>query len=82
VAVAWDRAAHRGLADPELRRAAVGCLAAALDAVPAALRPEVGALADLVDRGESPGDALLAAAGTGGPAAVLLAAVDLPEGSR
>lgn len=79
---AWDRAARLGLADPALRRAAGDCLAAALDAVPASLRPEVTALADLVDRGGSPGDALLAAARAGGPPAALLGAIDLPEGSR
>ena len=82
VAGAWDLAARVGLADPALRRAASGCLAAALDAVPTRLRPEVTALADLVDRGGSPGDALLAAARAGGPSAALLGAVDLPEGSR
>jgi len=36
----------------------------------------------MVDQGGSPGDALLAAARTGGPAAALLSAIDLPEGSR
>jgi glutamate--cysteine ligase len=79
---AWDRAARLGLADPALRRAAGACLAAALDAVPVGLRPEVSALAELVDRGGSPGDGLLAAARSDGPAAALLDAVDLPEGSR
>ncbi|MGY1635319.1 ergothioneine biosynthesis glutamate--cysteine ligase EgtA [Geodermatophilus sp. SYSU D00742] len=74
VAGAWDRAASAGLADPALHAAARACLAAACDAVPAPLRSEVAALADLVDRGLSPGDALLAAAGSGGPAAALLAA--------
>jgi glutamate--cysteine ligase len=82
VAGAWDRAARLGLADPALRRAAGACLAAALDAVPVGLRPEVSALAELVDRGGSPGDGLLAAARSDGPAAALLDAVDLPEGSR
>ena len=82
VAGAWDRAARFGLADSALRRAARSCLAAALDAVPAVLRPAVTALAELVDRGASPGDALLSAALTGGPAAALLAAIDLPEGDR
>ncbi|MBB3086724.1 ergothioneine biosynthesis glutamate--cysteine ligase EgtA [Geodermatophilus sabuli] len=74
VAGAWDRAARAGLADPPLHAAARACLAAARDAVPAPLRPEVEALAELVDRGHSPGDALLDAARTGGPAAALLAA--------
>ncbi|MGY1747054.1 ergothioneine biosynthesis glutamate--cysteine ligase EgtA [Blastococcus sp. SYSU D00695] len=70
---AWGRAARLGLGDPALRTAARGCLAAALDAVPAALRPEVEALAELVDRGADPGTALLAALRSGGPAAALLA---------
>jgi ergothioneine biosynthesis glutamate--cysteine ligase EgtA len=82
VAGAWDRAARVGLADPALHRAAVDCLTAALDAVPAALRPEVTALAELVDRGACPGDALLAAARSGGPSAALLGAIDLPEDFR
>jgi glutamate--cysteine ligase len=82
VAGAWDRAAHLGLADPALRRAAAGCLTAALDAVPAALRPEVTALAELAERGGSPGDAVLSAARSGGPVAALLSTVDLPEESR
>jgi ergothioneine biosynthesis glutamate--cysteine ligase EgtA len=79
VAGAWDRAARRGLADDDLRTAATGCLAAAVDAAPAALRPEVEALAALVERGRCPGDAVLDAAARGGPAAALLAATDMPE---
>ncbi len=71
---AWDRAARDGLADPALHAAARGCLAAALDAVPGALRPEVVALAELVERGADPGTALLDALRSGGPAAALLAA--------
>lgn len=82
VAGAWDRAARLGLVDPALRRAAVACLTAALDAVPAALRPEVTALADLVDRGASPGDTLLASARADAPSTALLGAIDLTEGSR
>ncbi|WP_233498586.1 ergothioneine biosynthesis glutamate--cysteine ligase EgtA [Blastococcus sp. TF02A-26] len=70
---AWDRAARAGLTDPALRAAARGCLAAAVDAVPAALRPEVEALAELVERGEDPGTAQLDALRAGGPAAALLA---------
>ncbi|MGY1605075.1 ergothioneine biosynthesis glutamate--cysteine ligase EgtA [Geodermatophilus sp. SYSU D00815] len=76
---AWDRAARDGLADPVLRPAAAGCLAAAVDRVPAVLRPEVEALAALVDRGRSPGDAVLAAAARGGPVAALLSATETPE---
>ena len=74
VAGAWDRAAHAGLADPTLHAAARACLAAAVPAVPAALRPEVEALADLVDRGRCPGDALLDTARAGGATAALLSA--------
>ncbi|WP_029430182.1 ergothioneine biosynthesis glutamate--cysteine ligase EgtA [Blastococcus sp. URHD0036] len=76
---AWDRAARLGLADPALHAAARGCLAAAVDAVPPALRPEVEALAELVERGADPGGALLNALRTGGPASALLAATDRTE---
>ncbi|MGY1681498.1 ergothioneine biosynthesis glutamate--cysteine ligase EgtA [Geodermatophilus sp. SYSU D01176] len=79
VAGAWDRAARVGLADPALHAAARACLTAARTAVPAALRPEVEALADLVDRGRCPGDALLDTARTGGPAAALLSATGAPQ---
>jgi glutamate--cysteine ligase len=82
VAGAWTRAARAGLADPALRRAAAGCLAAAVDAVPAGLRPEVAALAELVAAGHSPGDAVLAAAGRGGPYAALLSATEQTEAFR
>ncbi|SFL75368.1 ergothioneine biosynthesis glutamate--cysteine ligase EgtA [Geodermatophilus ruber] len=74
VAGAWDRAARLGLADPALRTAARACLAAAVDAVPAALRSEVEALAELVERGRSPGDDLLETARAAGPAGALLTA--------
>jgi glutamate--cysteine ligase len=79
VAGAWDRAARRGLADRALHTAARACLAAACDAAPAALRREVTALADLVDRGRSPGDDLLHTVRTGGPAAALLSASEEPR---
>ncbi|SDN16253.1 glutamate--cysteine ligase [Geodermatophilus siccatus] len=79
VATAWDRAARAGLADPALHAAARACLAAACAAVPAALRPEVEALADLVDRGRCPGDALLGTARAGGPTAALLSATGAPR---
>jgi ergothioneine biosynthesis glutamate--cysteine ligase EgtA len=80
VAGAWDRAAHLGLADDALRAAARGCLAAAVDAVPAGLRPEVEALAVLADRGACPGDAVLAAAARGGPVGALRSGTDTEEG--
>jgi glutamate--cysteine ligase len=73
---AWDSAARSGLTDPALQAAARACLAVALDAVPVALRPEVEALAELVERGADPGTALLAALQRGGPAAALLAATE------
>ncbi|SEP29841.1 ergothioneine biosynthesis glutamate--cysteine ligase EgtA [Trujillonella endophytica] len=77
---AWDLAARAGLADPALRAAARGCLAAAVDAVPATLRPEVEALAELVESGRDPGSALDDALHAGGPAAALLATTgDAPE---
>ena len=82
VAGAWDRAARRGLADDDLRAAARGCLEAAVPAVPAALRPEVETLADLVERGGCPGDALLADAARHGPAGALLRATAIEEGVR
>jgi len=79
VAGAWTRAARLGLADPALHRAAVRCLSAALDAAPAGLRPEVTALAELVERGASPGDVVLPAADDGDAATALVSAVDFPE---
>ncbi|SEK68456.1 glutamate--cysteine ligase [Blastococcus sp. DSM 46786] len=82
VAGRWSDAACLGLADAALRTAAVGCLSAALDAVPQALRDDVAALLALVERGRSPGDAVLAAAGSADPIALLRAATDLPEASR
>jgi ergothioneine biosynthesis glutamate--cysteine ligase EgtA len=80
VAGRWSDAARLGLADADLRTAAVGCLTAALDATPPALHVEVGLLLELVSRGKSPGDALLERAGGPDPLAVLRAATDLPEG--
>jgi ergothioneine biosynthesis glutamate--cysteine ligase EgtA len=74
VAAAWDRAARLGLADRALHTAARACLVAACDAAPATLRDEVTALAELVDRGRSPGDDLLRAARARGPAAAFLSA--------
>ena len=76
----WSDAARLGLADEDLRTAAVDCLAVALDAAPLALRPEIGLLLELALRGRSPGDALLERAGTPDPLAVLRAAIDVPEG--
>ena len=82
VAGRWTDAARLGLADGALRAAAVECVGAALDAVPGELRADVAALLSLVERGRSPGDALLAAAGGPDPVALVRAAIDLPEASR
>jgi glutamate--cysteine ligase len=70
----WTDAAHRGLADPALHAAARACLAAAADRVPDDLRATVHALAELVEAGRSPGDAVLTTARASGPEAALLAA--------
>jgi ergothioneine biosynthesis glutamate--cysteine ligase EgtA len=79
VADAWERAARSGLADPGLHAAARQCLDAAVRHAPAELRPEVEALAELVDRGVSPGDAVLSTARSRGPLAALQAAARDPE---
>ncbi|MFF7468751.1 ergothioneine biosynthesis glutamate--cysteine ligase EgtA [Streptomyces sp. NPDC008092] len=61
----WTAAARHGLADPDLRRAAVTCFAAALDALPrlgasAAVVAAVAAYADrYVARGRCPADDVL-----------------------
>lgn len=70
----WNRAARLGLADPRLHRAARLCLAAAFDRSPEALRTEISALAELVERAECPGDRVLRTAQEAGPAAAFLAA--------
>jgi glutamate--cysteine ligase len=82
VAGAWDRAARLGLADDALHTAAQRCLAAALDAVPRELSSEVQALAELVDRGRSPGDAFLWAVHRMGAEAALLDATRLTKAAR
>lgn len=80
VADHWEQAARAGLADRELHTAAVACLEVAALRAPAALRSQVTALAELVERRASPGDALLHTARTDGPAAALLAAThDIEE---
>ncbi|MCZ2835835.1 ergothioneine biosynthesis glutamate--cysteine ligase EgtA [Modestobacter sp. VKM Ac-2985] len=70
----WEQATRIGLADPELHAAAAACLEVAVRRAPAGLRAQVTALAELVERRASPGDALLHTARTAGPAAALLAA--------
>ncbi|CAM5274619.1 Glutamate--cysteine ligase EgtA OS=Streptomyces antimycoticus OX=68175 GN=egtA PE=3 SV=1 [Streptomyces antimycoticus] len=62
----WRAAARHGLADPELRAAAVSCFATALDALPriGASPAVIAAVADFTDRyvarGRCPADDLLA----------------------
>jgi ergothioneine biosynthesis glutamate--cysteine ligase EgtA len=72
VSGAWQRAARLGLADGAIHSAARACLAAAADRVSLGLRAEVGALAELVDQGRSPGDAVQRIARRAGPRAALL----------
>ena len=67
VAHAWEEAARRGIADPLLRRAVLGCADIAVRRVDPALRPEVEAYAELVASGRTPGDELRAVADTHGP---------------
>lgn len=82
VAGAWERAARSGLANAGLHAAARRCLDAAVRFAPAPLRREVEALAELVDRAASPGDAVLQVARTRGPLAALQAATRDPEEER
>jgi glutamate--cysteine ligase len=79
---AWTQAARFGLSDDALYRSAQACLAAAVDRVPDALRPEVGALAELVDRGGSPGDAVQRTARRAGACAALLDSTEPEETYR
>jgi glutamate--cysteine ligase len=82
VAGAWTQAARLGLTDDALCRSARACLAAAVDRVPVALRPEVSALAELVDRGRSPGDAVLRTVRRAGPCTALLDSTEAEETFR
>ncbi|WP_299037667.1 ergothioneine biosynthesis glutamate--cysteine ligase EgtA [uncultured Pseudokineococcus sp.] len=66
-------AARDGLSDRRLRRAAAGVVAAALPAVPDALRPDVERWAALVDAGRTPADLVTERARRDGHAACLLA---------
>ncbi len=64
-------AARDGLDDAALRRAALGCVEAAVPRCPPELRAEVEAYAELLASGRTPGDELRAAAQARGPLAVL-----------
>ena len=71
VAGASGTAARRGLADPVLRTAAVGCVDLAAARCPDALRPDLEALAELVAAGRTPGDELRTRARQDGPLRLL-----------
>ncbi len=71
LAGAWTDAAHAGLADERLARAARRCLDAALPAVHPRLRADAERFAELVLAGRSPGDAFADRAALVGPGAAL-----------
>lgn len=71
VAHAWETAARHGTADPDLRRAVVGCAEVAARRVAPALRAEVEEYAELVASGRTPGDELRAVADAHGPLRLL-----------
>ncbi|WP_045877223.1 ergothioneine biosynthesis glutamate--cysteine ligase EgtA [Pseudofrankia sp. DC12] len=90
VAGQWAEAAALGLAQPDLRRAALRCVMAVVEAAARlGLSPaQTAAVADFADtfvrRGRCPADAALAAWRTGGATAVLMDAttcVDVPQPS-
>lgn len=56
VATAWDVAARIGLADPRLHAAARQCLGLVADRAPAALRPGMDRLVEMVERARCPAD--------------------------
>ncbi|MCY7396535.1 MAG: ergothioneine biosynthesis glutamate--cysteine ligase EgtA [Nocardioides sp.] len=71
IAHAWETAARRGLDDPEIRRAVVGCAQVAADRVPEPLKAPLEAYAELVTSGRTPCDELRESAATHGPLHVL-----------
>ncbi|MCW2866813.1 MAG: hypothetical protein JWR20_1001 [Marmoricola sp.] len=68
---AWEVAARDGLADTAVRRAVLACLDLTLAHGPAALRPEVESLTELVAAGSSPGQEIRRRVEAVGPLAVL-----------
>ena len=68
---AWLEAARFGLADPAVDAAVRGCVRVALEHCPTELGAELGALADLVETGRTPGDELRARADAVGPLRLL-----------
>jgi glutamate--cysteine ligase len=67
----WTSAARDGVADPALRDAVRGCAEVAENRCAAEVREDVAALAELLQRGRTPGDALREHAETAGPLALL-----------
>ena len=76
VADRWTVAARNGLRDPLLRAAAARCVTVAAERGPAPLAGELGALAELVLAGESPGDGIARQIAAAGPLAVLAEPAD------
>lgn len=72
VAHAWEEAARRGIADPLVRQAVVGCVDVAARRVDPALRKEVERLAELVAAGRTPADELREDAERHGPLDLLI----------
>ncbi len=72
VAGRWADAARLGLADPAIRAAVHRCTAAALPLVPAGLRTDATAYAELLASGRTPGDLLRDSASEHGPLGCLL----------
>lgn len=72
----WIHAARDGLSDPELHRAARGCLAAVLERCSPELAGVVAAYAELVERGRTPGDELRDRIAATDPLTVLLEEAD------
>ena len=68
---AWESAARDGLRDPAIRRTVAGCAEVAAAHAPAALKPDVEALADLLASGRTVGDELRATAERHGPLRLL-----------
>jgi ergothioneine biosynthesis glutamate--cysteine ligase EgtA len=77
VAQHWAVAAHHGLGDPDLARAARSCTAVALEVCPPELRADLERLAELVGTGRCPGDLVLERAAAHGAVAVLLESMEV-----
>ncbi|MCW2806545.1 MAG: hypothetical protein JWQ93_500 [Marmoricola sp.] len=71
VARSWETAARTGLEDPAIRRAASGCLDAAVQRCPDPLRSEVEEFAELISSGRTPSGEVRRRAETTGPLVAL-----------